>query len=103
MRAQGVALPILNLAIWLERANDIILDARLAVGPSGQVPRRISAAEEALYGQPFSTNLYKHALAGLLGEVHFRNSPHRASTGYRVHLAGVLLRDSLQAAWQRAG
>jgi len=102
MRAQGVALPILNLAIWLERANDRIVDARLAVGPSGRVPRRIFAAEEALYGKHFFPKLYEHALAGLMGEVHFRNSPHRASAEYRDHLAGVLLRDSLQAAWQRA-
>src|SRR5258706_6200436 len=31
MRPQGVALPILNCAVWLERENDVIKDIRIAV------------------------------------------------------------------------
>jgi carbon-monoxide dehydrogenase medium subunit len=35
MRPQGVALPILNTAVWLERDADAINDIRIAVGPAG--------------------------------------------------------------------
>ena len=40
MRPQGVALPVLNLAVWLERAGDQIHSIRIAIGPSGPVPQR---------------------------------------------------------------
>ena len=33
MRAQGTALPILNLSVWMERKSDLIQDVRIAVGP----------------------------------------------------------------------
>src|SRR5258706_3925876 len=38
MRPQGVALPILNCAVWLERENDIVKDIRIAVGPGSGNP-----------------------------------------------------------------
>jgi len=37
----------------------------------------------------------------LLSEARFRTSPHRATAEYRTHLAGVLLRQTLQTAWER--
>ena len=33
MRPQGVALPIINLPVWLEREGDCIQDMHIAVGP----------------------------------------------------------------------
>jgi xanthine dehydrogenase FAD-binding subunit len=102
MRAQGIALPILNLAIWLERRTGSISQIRISVGPSGPTPLRFPKTEETLCSQPFTSDLCEHALVVLLEEVHFRTSPHRASAEYRQHLAGVLLRETLQAAWQRA-
>ncbi|MGB8983276.1 MAG: FAD binding domain-containing protein, partial [Anaerolineales bacterium] len=47
MRPQGVALPIINLAIWLERAGDIIRRIRIAVGPGGPTPWTGTEAEKA--------------------------------------------------------
>lgn len=102
MRIQGIALPILNLAVWIERDSDRIADARLAVGPSGPTPRRLAAVESALRGQAFDAALIEAALEALLGEAHFRTSPHRATAEYRRQVAGALLRDGLQAAWSRA-
>lgn len=101
MRMQGIALPILNLAIWLERNGDEIGDVRLAVGPSGPTPRRLRATEAVLRGQPFGEALLNQALEALLAEVHFRTSPHRASAEYRRQVVSVLLRDGLYAAWSR--
>jgi CO/xanthine dehydrogenase FAD-binding subunit len=103
MRAQGIALPILNLSVWLERQADRIADVRVAVGPSGPTPRRIIPVEEALYGQMLNPASCSHALEVLLDNVHFRTSPYRASAEYRQHLVESLLNDTLQVAWQRAG
>ncbi len=102
MRIQGIALPILNLAVWLERVGDRIADARLAVGPSGPTPRRLTATESALRGRKFEDALIEQALETLLAEAHFRSSPHRAGAEYRRSVVEALLRDGLQMAWRRA-
>src|SRR5512147_1838183 len=40
MRPQGVALPIINVAVWLARVNETINDIHIAVGPGGPTPWR---------------------------------------------------------------
>jgi len=102
MRAQGIALPILNLAIWLERKNGNISQIHISAGPSGPTPRRFPKTEEALCRQPFTSEFCERALVIMLDEVYFRASPHRASSEYRQHLAAVLLQDTLKTVWQRA-
>ena len=103
MRAQGIALPILNLSVWLERQADLIVDVRVAAGPSGPTPRRIPPLEDFLRSRVFNPGTCSQALEVLLDNVHFRTSPYRASSGYRQQLAEVLLIDTLNIAWQRAG
>lgn len=102
MRPQGVALPILNMAIWLERKDDCIADIRIAVGPGGPTPQRALAAEEFLRGKPASDGVLDQALTEMLETMKFRTSPHRASSDYRRHLCGVLLREVFAIAWGRA-
>jgi CO/xanthine dehydrogenase FAD-binding subunit len=103
MRAQGIALPILNLSVWLERQTNRIADVRVAVGPSGPTPRRIILVEDSLRGQKLDSAACSQALEVLLDNVHFRTSPYRASAEYRQQLVEVLLNDALHIAWQRAG
>ena len=103
MKTQGIALPILNVSVWLERSNGLISRIRIASGPSGPTPRRIVSAEEALRNQSPSDDHIESAVDALLTEVSFRSSPHRASADYRRHLAGILMREALQSAWQRSG
>jgi len=102
MRTQGIALPILNLAIWLKREADTIKQIRIAVGPGGPTPWRAHATEEALHRQGFNAETLALARKTLLDEVHFRSSPLRASAEYRRQLVVTLLDDTLEAAWQRA-
>jgi CO/xanthine dehydrogenase FAD-binding subunit len=102
MRPQGVALPILNLAVWVARRADRIADVRIAAGPSGPRPVRARAAEEALYGQVFDEGALRCGLDALLSGAHFRTSPYRATAEYRRDLAGVLLEEALSRAWKRA-
>ena len=103
MRPQGVALPIINTAIWLERENDTIKEIRIAVGPAGPTPFRGIKTEDALRGQKYSDFTIDKALEALLAEAKFRTSPQRASTEYRQHLAVVLFKDTLRTTWERAG
>lgn len=103
MRPQGVAIAILNAAVWLRREGDLIGDVRISVGPSGPTPRRALGAEDVLRGQPFDEDVLACATEALLAEASFRTSPHRATREYRLHIAGVLLDETLTLAWERAG
>jgi carbon-monoxide dehydrogenase medium subunit len=102
MRPQGVALPILNMSIWLERDRDSIADLRLAIGPAGRTPQRGTAAEEIMRGRKLSDELIEAALTTLLGSIQLRTSKLRATKEYREHLTGVLLRDVVHCAWERS-
>ena len=101
MRPQGVALPIVNFAVWLERKDDQIARIRISVGPAGPTPQRGFAAEEVLKGEKPEPEVTERALDALLESVHFRTSPMRGSSKYRRHLCGVLLKDTLMTAWER--
>jgi carbon-monoxide dehydrogenase medium subunit len=102
MRPQGVAIAILNVAVWVARTGTTIKDVRIAIGPGGSTPTRAYHAEEALRGKTLSSSVMSQAMDALLTEARFRTSPHRATTDYRRHLAGVLLKETFQVAWDRA-
>jgi CO/xanthine dehydrogenase FAD-binding subunit len=102
MRPQGVALPIINLAVRISRDGEVIRDVRIAVGPGAAVPWRAQQAEHELIGKQFAEQTIGVAQEALLAHVGFRSSPRRASADYRRHLVGALFRETLEAAWQRA-
>jgi xanthine dehydrogenase FAD-binding subunit len=102
MRPQGVALPIINLAVWLDRERDVIKKIHIAVGPGGPVPWQAHGAEEALKGNSMNENLFREGLQALLDQVGFRSSPRRANSDYRRHLVESLFKDTLNTAWERA-
>ena len=103
MRPQGVALPILNCAVWLAREKDSIKDIHIAVGPGGATPFRATEAEATLRGQSFNEATFESALEALLAQAQFRTSARRASADYRRHIVGGLFRATLESAWKRAG
>lgn len=102
MRPQGVALPMLNMAAWLEAQDGKITQCRLAVGPAGPVPRRAHPVEEFLAGKEMTADTLKEANSVLHQSIQFRSSPLRASSYYRDHLAEVLLERVLTTAMDRA-
>lgn len=102
MRPQGVAIAIQNMGVWLRREGNLISDIRIAVGPAGPVPFRARQTEAILRGKPFDEETLNEAEKALQAEARFRTSPHRATAEYRYHLAGILLRQTLQTAWERA-
>jgi carbon-monoxide dehydrogenase medium subunit len=108
MRPQGVALPIINLAIWLIGRAEIIEDIRIAVGPGGPTPWRAMGAEKILIGKSLNGSMLKEkwfqeAREALLAEVNFRSSARRASSEYRRHLVEELFADTFLTALERAG
>ncbi len=102
MRPQGVALPILNCAVWLEREGEIVKDIHIAVGPGGPIPFRATEAEATLCGQSFTEETFARTLEALLAQAKFRTSARRASADYRKHIVGGLFKDVLETAWVRA-
>lgn len=99
MRPQGVAIAILNMAVWLRSpVGSIVEDVRVAIGPAGPRPLRARQAEAVLRGSELSEQVLREATEALLREVRLRTSPHRATLEYRRHLAGILLRRTIGAA-----
>ena len=102
MRPQGVALPIINLAIWLERVDGVVSRIRIAVGPGGPTPWSGTEAEKVLLGKPLNDETFTAALEALLAQVGFRSSARRASADYRRHIVSCLFKDVIETAWGRA-
>ena len=102
MRPQGVALPVLNLAVWLRRDGEHIADLRAAVGPSGPTPSRAAALEDCLRGQALTDEVFQNAEAAWRASLRFRTSPRRATADYRRHLSSALLEKTVRTAWERS-
>jgi carbon-monoxide dehydrogenase medium subunit len=102
MRPQGVALPVINLAAWLQRQGEVIQSVRIGVGPAGTTPQRAIAIEEALCGQPFGPVAIQKAQSLVDSTLSFRTSAARATAAYRYHLCKILLEDVLTTAWERS-
>ncbi|MEE9508495.1 MAG: FAD binding domain-containing protein [Anaerolineales bacterium] len=93
MRPQGVAIAILNMAIWLhQKDGGKISDVRIAVGPAGPVPARARQTEEFLRDREVDESVITQATDILQKESMLRTSKHRATKEYRKHLLGYLLR-----------
>jgi carbon-monoxide dehydrogenase medium subunit len=102
MRPQGVAIAIINMAVWLKRKGNIIKDIRIAVGPSGPIPRRMSKTEQVLGNSALTNDQIQTAYHVLIEEANFRTSQYRASKEYRHKMAGVLLEKTINEAYERS-
>ncbi|HEY9121393.1 MAG TPA: hypothetical protein VIM80_00190, partial [Brevefilum sp.] len=102
MRPQGVALPILNCAVWLEREEITVKDVRIAIGPGGPTPFRATAAEATMRNQILNDELLGEAVKKVLEQGSFRTSPRRATSEYRKHIVAGLFTDTLNQAWERS-
>jgi CO/xanthine dehydrogenase FAD-binding subunit len=76
--------------------------SRISASPWDRAARCPRKAETFLAGKPYSDETFKAALENLVAEVKFRTSAMRATSEYRYHLVGTLLKDTLQTAWERA-
>jgi len=95
MRPQGVAIAILNLGLWLSRTGETIDDVRIAIGPSGPIPRRMHDAEGILKNKQLNPKTILDAQNAILNEANFRTSKYRSTRRYREKMVGVLLEEAL--------
>jgi carbon-monoxide dehydrogenase medium subunit len=102
MRPQGVALPILNCAVWLEREERKLKEVRIAIGPGGPTPFRATAAEALMKNKILDEELIREAVKSVLEQGSFRTSPRRATSEYRKHVIAGLFRDTFNLAWERS-
>ena len=102
MRPQGVALPILALAVWMQTSGDVVDDVRIALGPAGPMPMRATRAETYLTGIPLVKDVIPQIADLIVSEAKLRTSRHRATAEYRRELIEVLARRALTLAYQRA-
>jgi len=103
MRPQGVAIAILNMAVWVRlEADGVIAEARIAIGPGGPRPTRSPLAEVRLIGQRAEAIDLSTVADALRSGTQLRSSKHRATLDYRRHLLRVLLSRTLPASVQDA-
>lgn len=106
MRPQGVALPILGMAVRIKCAMDnglcMMENVAISAGPVAPTPFRASKTEDFLRGKIFDEALLPQAAGILVSEVQPRTSAHRATKEYRFELLPTLLDKTLRAAVARA-
>lgn len=108
MRPQGVALPVLGCAVWIDLTPEATIDsARVCIAPAGPTPVRLTQTESFLQGKPIGgegdiTQLLDGVAQAVRGEMSPRTSRYRATAEYRYEMAEILLRRALPLAIKRA-
>ncbi|MCY4527397.1 MAG: hypothetical protein OXB89_12420, partial [Anaerolineaceae bacterium] len=104
MRPQGVALPILGCAVWVQLDEDrrVLKDLRICISPVDRVPVLATEVENALRGREISEALVREVASAARDKLHPRASKYRASAEYRSHMIETLLNQVLPLAIERA-
>lgn len=92
----------ISCAVFLERNERIIKEIRIAVGAAAATPVRAYKTEKALTGKEYDLTKIQQKLDLIENDI----SPItdvRSTAAYRKEVAPVLLRDTLELAWKRAG
>jgi CO/xanthine dehydrogenase FAD-binding subunit len=98
MRPQGVALPVMALAVKVRVTDGILRQASIALGPVSRLPFRAAQTESFLAGKRADEQTLHAACSILLHECSPRTSPHRATLEYRRELIPVLFEQAALAA-----
>ena len=103
MRPQGVALPMISMAVRLRLdENETIAAVRISLGPAGPVPHLAGPAMAYLEGRPADMQHFEAAAAAVLDSVALRSSKYRASQAYRKEMILTHLPLVLAKAAERA-
>jgi len=86
MRPQGVALPMISMAVRLQLDNNTITAARVSLGPAGPVPHLAEAAMNVLLNAEAGPELFRQAAQAVLDSVSLRTSKYRATREYRTEM-----------------
>jgi carbon-monoxide dehydrogenase medium subunit len=103
MRPQGVALPIIAMAAYLQLdGNNTITAAQISLGPVGPVPYLAEPAMDQLVGKPAEPAAFAAAAEAILASVALRTSKYRATQQYRAEMIRTHLPLILGRAAERA-
>ena len=103
MRPQGVALPILAMAVYADLSADAqqFEATRIAIGPAGPTPLRAADAEAFLGGKPVTDATLTEAARLILAQARLRTSKYRATIEYRQELVEGLFRRAMDTVTRR--
>jgi CO/xanthine dehydrogenase FAD-binding subunit len=92
----------INLAVYLEREENICKDCKIVLGSVAVKAIRAKEAEGLLKGQKASTSLIDKIAKKASEEIKPINDI-RSSIEYRTEIARVIVEDAVRIAWRRAG
>jgi carbon-monoxide dehydrogenase medium subunit len=95
---KALALPMLNVAVWVSLEGDRFQSIRIAMAPVGPGPMRASSAEQILKGAEVKADVIEKAAQSALEQANPRNSALRGSRGYRTSVLPVLIKRALEQA-----
>ena len=98
-----IAVLILAAVIEADKANNVIHDARIALGPVAAIPLRASKAEEMLRGAPLSAATIEKAADCVCTESNPLSDPVWGSAEYKKELIKVFAKRGLTRALTQAG
>jgi CO/xanthine dehydrogenase FAD-binding subunit len=103
MRPQGVALPMISMAVRLQLdENNAITAVRISLGPAGPVPYLAEPAMDLLKGGLAGPQQFNEAAKAVLASVSLRSSKYRATREYREEMIRIHLPLILGRAAERA-
>lgn len=92
----------INLAVYLEREDNICRDCKIVLGSVAVKAIRAKEAESLLKGQRVSTFLIDEIAKKASEEIKPIDDI-RSSVEYRTKIARVMVEDAIKIAWERAG
>lgn len=92
----------INMAVYLERENNICKDCKIVLGSVAVKAIRAKEAEGLLKGQTVSASLIEKIAKKASEEIKPIDDI-RSSVEYRTDIARVMVEDTVNIAWERAG
>ncbi len=93
-----IAVLILSAVVEADRENNVITDARIALGPVAARPIRALKTEESLRGAPISLQTIETAAESVCNESHPLTDPVWGSAEYKLNMVNVFTRRAITRA-----
>ncbi len=91
---------IVAVTVGLQRKDNVVAQARIAVSGISHTPLRIESSEAILASQTLTTDLIDAVAAAAMRASDPDYSDYRGSAAYRSQMAAVLTRRAVESAWQ---
>ncbi len=104
-KRRALALPMLvcSVVVTVDKANKIITEAAISLGPVAPTPFRSRLIEDGIKGKPVNLQTLQEAADGAYAYCSPRDSLLRGSCDYRQEMVKVFVRRGLRRALEQAG